>query len=124
MADSNPNNNPLVELYSSIKDYLDLRIDEIKLALTENMAKIFSKIIYFILAAITGGIAVGFLAIAFSSWMGTLLGSPTLGYLITAGVLLLILFVLYLNRNRLFMNSAIKLFIRIFFDEKEDGKGN
>ena len=33
MEDRNQNNNPLGDLFSSIKCYIDLRIDEIKLAL-------------------------------------------------------------------------------------------
>ena len=53
------NSNPLGDLFSSIKHYVDLRIDEIKLTLAENMAKILSRIIFFLLLFILIGIVLG-----------------------------------------------------------------
>ncbi len=123
MDGSNSNNNPLGDLFSSIKDYYDLRTDEIKLILAENMAKIFSKMIYFFLIIITGGLALGFLATSFSSWLSVALDSKTLGALITGGIFVILMVVLYFFRNRLLMNSAVRMFIKIFFDNRKDGKG-
>ena len=50
------NSNTLGDLFSSIKHYVDLRIDEIKLTLAENMAKILSRVIFFLLLFILIGI--------------------------------------------------------------------
>ena len=46
MEDRNQNNHPLGDLFSSNKCYIDHRSDEIKLALAENLANIFSRIIF------------------------------------------------------------------------------
>ncbi|HIZ85272.1 MAG TPA: hypothetical protein IAC04_02140 [Candidatus Coprenecus stercoravium] len=122
MADQN-SNNPLGDLFSSIKCYIDLRIDEIKLALAENLAKIFSRIIFFFLLFILVGIALGFSAAALSSWIGSMLGDKTFGLLITAGIFILSIIMLILFRDRFMINSPLRMFLRMFFDDKKkDGK--
>ncbi|HIZ87160.1 MAG TPA: hypothetical protein IAC03_03245 [Candidatus Coprenecus pullistercoris] len=123
MAEQNTNsNNPFGDLFSSIKGYIDLRIDEIKLALAENLAKIFSRIIFFFLFFILIGVVLGILASALSSWLGVLTGDKTIGLLITAGVFVLIILVLYLFKDRFLINSPLRMFLRMFFDHKKDGK--
>lgn len=124
MAETNPKKNPLEELFSSMRDYLDLRLDEIKITLSENLAKILSRIIYFFIVILVSCMAIAFFASAFSAWMETLLGSKTLGMLITGGLLLLIIVVLYFFRNRLMLNSNIRMFIKIFFDKSKEDQGN
>ena len=66
MAEFDSNRNPLDELYSSLKEYLDLRIKEGKLSMTESLAVLFSRLIVFILAVITAAVAFAFFAFAFS----------------------------------------------------------
>lgn len=124
MADTNFTNNPLEELFSSIKGYLDLRLDEMKLTMSESMARILSRIIYFFIVILVSCLALGFFAAAFSSWMESLLHSKTFGTLITGGVLLIIIVILYFFRDRLMLNSNIRMFIRIFFDKKREENGN
>lgn len=122
MEEQNPNNNPLSDLFSSIKCYIDLRIDEIKLALAENLAKIFSRVIFFFLLFILVGVVLGILAAALSSWFAVLVGSKTAGLLITAGIFLLLILVLYLFRDRFLINSPLRMFLRMFFDDRKNGK--
>src|SRR5574344_1326628 len=123
MENSNSShNNLLEELYSSIKDYLNMRIDEAKLSLTESLATLFSKIVVFILIIVTGAVAFGFLAAAFSSWIGSLLGSPTYGQLITGGILLIAVFVLYLLRKKLFADGMVRMIIDMLFKNNNHGK--
>ncbi len=124
IEDSNNHTNPLEELFSSIKDYLGLRIDEIKLTFIENLSKIFSRILLMVMIVLAGALIVGFLAVSFSLWIGGLLGSAIYGHLITAGVLLLIIALLLLFRNRIFMNTPIRMFTKMFFNDNNDGKDN
>lgn len=117
------NKNLLEDLYASLKEYLNMRIDEAKLSLSESLAVLFGKIILFVLLAIIGAIAFGFLASAFSDWMGTLLGSKALGALITGGAFLLLMLIVYLFRNKLFTDGMVRMFINMLFKNSGDGKG-
>lgn len=118
------NSNPLGELFSSIKCYIDLRIDEIKLALAENLAKIFSRIIFFFLLFILVGVVLGILAAALGSWLAVVVGNKTVGLLITAGIFILIILGLFLFKDRFLINSPLRMFLRMFFDDKKkNGKG-
>lgn len=119
---TNPNN-PLGDLFSSIKCYIDLRIDEIKLALAENLAKIFSRIIFFFLLFILVGVVLGIAAAALSSWFTVLVGNRTAGLLITAGIFLLLILALFLFKDRFLINSPLRMFLRMFFDDRKNGKG-
>ena len=66
MSEFDSNRNLFDELYVSLKEYLDLRINEGKLSVTESLAVLFSRLIVFVLAVITGAVAFGFFAFAFS----------------------------------------------------------
>ena len=122
MDNQNPNNsNPLGDLFSSIKCYVDLRIDEIKLALAENLAKIFSRIIFFFLLFILVGVVLGIAAAALASWFTVLVGNRTAGLLITAGLFVLIILVLFLFKDRFLINSPLRMFLRMFFDTESPG---
>lgn len=122
MEDNSVNKNPLGDLFSSVKCYIDLRIDEIKLTLAENLARIFSKIIFFFLAFVLIGVICGILAAALSSWFETLLGNRTLGLLLTGGIFLLALLVLFLFKDRFMVNTPLRMFLKMFFDNGKNGK--
>ncbi len=107
----------LENLADSAKEYLDMRLDAIKLKMVDSLSVLFSKIVYAALLIISLGIAVAFMASAFSWWLADLLESKAAGTLITAGVFLLISFILYLRRDKLFINSLVTLFSRMFFEQ-------
>ena len=120
----NSQKNPLEDLFSSIKSYMDLRLDEAKLNLAENMARIFSRIVFFLLFFILMGIVLGILSAALSIWLGELIGSSLLGMLATAGIFLIAILSLYFCRNRFLINGPLRMFIRMFFEDKKDGQEN
>lgn len=120
MSEFDSNRNLFDELYVSLKEYLDLRINEGKLSVTESLAVLFSRLIVFVLAVITGAVAFGFFAFAFSQWIGTLLESPALGALITGGIFLLAVIILIIFRKSLFTDSMVKLLIGMIFKNEKD----
>lgn len=125
MSEYDSNRNLWDELYSSLKEYLDLRINEGKLSLTESLAILFGRILVFTLVLFSGALAFGFCAIAFSDWIGTLLNSQALGALITGGIFLLVMTVLLIFRKRLFTDSMVKLIINVMFNNtRKDESAN
>ena len=63
--------------------------------------------------------ALVFLASGATQWLGQVLESTIAASLITGGFFLLLFLVLFLFRKRLFMNTFVRLFINIFFHEKD-----
>ena len=122
MEGNNENKNPLGDLFSSIKCYIDLKADEFKLSFAESMAKVFSKIIFFLLVFILIGVICGISAAALSSWLGALIGNRSLGLLATAGIFILLLLVLFLFKDKLFVNAPLRMFLKILFENGKDGK--
>ncbi len=122
MAENYSDSNPLSDLFSAIKRYVDLRTDEVKLALAENLAKVFSRIMFTFLVVILVGVVLGILAAALSTWLGTLLGNSVYGMLVTAGIFIIIILVLFLFRDRFMINSPLRMFLRMFFDKHDHGK--
>lgn len=114
--------NPMEELYASVKDYLNMRIDEAKLSTTELVATLFSKIIIFVLVIVLGAIVASFFAAAFCQWIGTLIGSIIYAELITGGLFLLAIICVYIFRRRLFTDSMVRMLIKLLFKEKGNGK--
>jgi cation transport ATPase len=122
MNNLNSNNNLLEELISSIKDYLSMKVDDTKLHLAESFSILFSKLIFFVIAIVIGGLAVGFLATAFNSWLEVLLNSRIYASLVTSGIFILSIVVLFFLRKRLFTNNMVRLFIKLFFEKPNNEK--
>ena len=105
-------------LTDTAKEYLDMRIDALKLQLVHHLSILFAKIVYIIIILICGGIAAAFFAAALSSYIGELLNSEAAGTLITGGIFVLIIFILYLKRKTIFTTSMVKMFSKMFFEPK------
>ncbi len=103
-------------LADSAKEYLDMRLDAIKLQLVENLSILFSRIVSVTLLIIFIGIALAFLASAFSWWIGDLLESKAAGSVITGGLFLLFALFLYFRRRKLFINAMVAMFSKMFFE--------
>ena len=105
---------PLEDLSGSVRDYVDLKIEEVKLVAAKGLSISVSKILAMMM--IIGVASVVLLALAFGLVMllGEALGSYAVGALIVAGGMLLLLIVLYLLRNR--------LFAQLFFGGDDDEK--
>jgi hypothetical protein len=117
---SESNRNLLDELYSCLKEYFDLRINESKLSVVESLSVLFSRLIVFMLAVMTGAIAFAFFAFAFSLWLGTVLGSQAIGALITGGIFLIAMTTLIIFRKKLFADSMVRLLIGMLFKDRQD----
>ena len=109
-------------LQESVREYLNLRIDDYKLRGVENLSVLFNKIIFTIIAVVLGGVAVQLLSLALGYLIGELIGSVAAGFFIMGIIVAIALFVLYLKRDKLFITQLIKLFIKLFFDNEKNSK--
>ena len=109
----------LAELASEAREYADLRIDEAKLKATRGLSKALGQTLAYLLIIVVLGLVIGLLSFALLQWLNSLVGAPW-GTLIVSGVFLIVLVVLWINRQKLFRDLFVKLFIDVFYDTDSD----
>lgn len=103
------------ELAGEARDYADLRIDELKLKATRGLSTALGQTLSYLLIFSVLALLLGLLALALLQWLNGMLGAPW-GTLIVSGVFLIVLLALWFNRQRLFRDLFVKLFIDVFYD--------
>lgn len=116
----NSNKAPLDDLMESMREYLDMRVDEAKLKLSGELTRISSRIVSFFCIALLAVLVIAFLAMITYTWIGELLGNPLYGMLVTAGMLIIGIIVIFAMRNTLFSNSLLRMYIKIFFGNNDE----
>ena len=108
---------PAEDLGQKASEYIDLRVDELKLRTAKGLSLTLSKLLYMLLVLFV--VSIILIAIAFGGvmWIGELIGSYAGGAAIVAGFFLLVLGGLFLLRKRLFRNTFVPLFVNLFFEE-------
>ena len=111
---------PAEDLAGSTADYINLKIDEVKLRTAKGLSltlnRLFLALLFFHLCSIV------LTALVFGAILliGDLVGSYSAGAFIVAGAFLLVIALLWAFRGRLFLNGLIRLFIGIFFSDNDN----
>jgi len=113
---------PISESYhqwkNQLTDYVNARIDLFKLEAAENTARFFasfvtkSVILYFCLLALI------FISFALAYFLGDVLASTSLGFLLTGTFYLILVFVFYALRGPIVEKPVIKSVMRLFFNSR------
>lgn len=108
------------DLTESAKDYINLRIDYIKLLLTEKIAKLASffliSVIFFILAMFL----ILFISFAFVFWFGEEVGPTYVGALIIVALYLILGLLIYGMRHQWFINPMVRQLAKILMEEENE----
>lgn len=110
---------PVEDLGQKTTEYIDLRVDELKLKTAKGLSLTLSKLLFMLLVLFVVSIIMISIAVGGVMWIGELVGSYAGGAAIVAAFFLLVLGVLVLLRKRLFRNTFVPLFIDLFFEEKK-----
>ena len=110
---------PVEDLGQKTTEYIDLRVDELKLKTAKGLSLTLSKLLYMLLVLFVVSIIMISIAVGGVMWIGEMVGSYAGGAAIVAAFFLLVLGVLVLLRKRLFRNTFVPLFIDLFFEEKK-----
>ena len=108
---------PLEDLGKEASEYIDLRLDDLKLRTAKGLSMTLSKLLYMLLILFVVTIILTAVAIGGVMLLGELIGSYAGGAAIVAAFFLLILGVLIMLRKRLFRDTFVPLFVKMFFDE-------
>lgn len=112
-------NSALGVLAGETRDYVNLAIDEVKLKTTRGLSTALGQILSWLIIIAVLSLLLGLLSLALLQWINGLVGSPW-GTLIVAAVFGLALLILFLNRQKLFRDMFVKLFIDVFYDTDDD----
>ncbi len=107
---------PAEDLASGAMEYVDRKVDELKLRTVKGLSLTLSKVLVATMMISLGTIVLMASAFGGVLLLGDLIGSYAAGAFIIAGVFLIALIVLFLVRKKLFVGGFIKLFLALFFD--------
>ena len=113
---------PLGDLSQTAKEYIDLRVDEVKLKTAKGLSVSIGRILsYIVLLSVAANLllVLSFAAVLF---IGDALKSYGLAALIVSAALAILLAVLFLLRNKLFRGGFVKLFVKLFFPVQDETK--
>jgi hypothetical protein len=108
------------EVIDASKTYIESNLKLFKLSLLERLSKVVSLIISTVLVMLVGMLFVLFLSISAAMFIGSLLDSRTLGFLIMATFFFIIMLVLWLKRKTLVINPIIQTLNDIVFNGNEN----
>lgn len=112
--------------YNLVKDtrcYIDAQIDNVKLRTIKGLSQGTSSLASLLIIFILVGTFVTVLSLAFVIWLGKVLGNYALSAFIVAGVLLLIIVILFLLRKQLFRDKFVSMYADVFFRKENKPLG-
>ncbi|MEI6883103.1 MAG: phage holin family protein [Bacteroidota bacterium] len=104
----------------NVKDYINLRIDYIKLLLTEKIAKLASYLLISVIFFILAMFLLLFISFAFVFWYGEEVGPTFVGALIVVGFYIIMGLLIYAMRYKMFINPMVKQLAKILMEDDDE----
>ena len=111
---------PAEDFSQSTKEYIDLKIDDIKLRSVKGLSVTVGKLLALILILGVASSLVLVLSFGLILLLGELMGSYAWAALIVAAILAVSIVPLWLMRDKMFQKGFVKLFIKMFFGGDDD----
>lgn len=108
------------ELGSSVKDYINARIDLIRLSMLEKLVKISVFSIMFFVIILASAMVIFFASAAFVLWYGANYQNYFTGLFIVIGAVILLTIIFYLLRKVLVESVIVRKFSSILFQDEDD----
>lgn len=108
------------ELAENVKEYVNNRIDQLKLSSAEKTAKLISNFIAVLVVVLLVVFFILFGAVALSLYMGEVLGAMYWGFLFTGGLLLLFALITWVFRKTILQFPIMNALIQQLFTENEE----
>ena len=111
---------PAEDLSREAQEYLDLRLDDVKLRTAKGLSVSASRLVGIILLLGMATNLVLVLSFGIILLVGELVGSYAWAALGVAAVLGVVLWILVRKRNTLFKDTFVPLFVKLFFSDNDD----
>ena len=109
---------PVEKLAESAAKYIDLKVDEVKVRAAKGLSVALNRLLVAILLLTLCSIVLMSAAFGGVLLLGDLIGSYAAGAFIVAAIFLVLLIVLFLLRDKMFLNGLVRMFVRLFFEEE------
>jgi ABC-type multidrug transport system fused ATPase/permease subunit len=110
-------------LTENVEDYINLRVNYVKLILTEKIAKLASFFMLAVIFFIMAMFLLLFISLAFVFWFGQEIGPTYVGALIVVAIYIIGGVGIYQGRNKLFLNPLVTQLTKILMEEEEEQDG-
>lgn len=107
-----------------IQEYIEARLDLIKLQAAENISRMISNTAVIIILGLLSSLILIFLSFSAGYYLSSLLNSNVLGFLCVAGFYLLMLLIILLFRKKIIERPVIKSMVKIFFPKPGEDEKN
>lgn len=101
-----------MRLWETLKRYITLKGEDIKLTVSEKITILLSTLIVCIVITVLGTAALLFLTFSAAHWIGDLIGLPW-AYLIIAGIYLVLIAVVALLRKQLIIDPVSRFITKV-----------
>ena len=109
---------PLQDLVNDAKTYVGLQADDLKLQITKGLSLSLGQVIALVLAVVSLSIVLLAIGAGCVILLGNWLGNYAIASFIVAGVFAVLTVILFLLKNKLFVNGFVRLFAKIFFEDR------
>jgi hypothetical protein len=110
------------ELFDKLKDYGNIRLELLKLRIIHKVSGTLAGLMVSIILILISSLVLFCFTIAFALLIGTWVGKLYFGFLIMAGVYIIIGFIFYYGRNKFLKTSVSDKIVRELLDLTEDDK--
>jgi len=107
------------ELNGSVKNYIQVKIDLVKLSVLSKLTRLTTFLVNFLIVVLFVFLVIGFGATAFAVWYGQTYNSYFGGLLIAGGSLIVLALIFVLLRRRIITTSVIRNFAEILLEDDE-----
>lgn len=111
---------PLQDLVNDAKTFVDLQADDLKLRITKGLSLSLGQVVALVLATVSLSVVLLAIGAGCVILLGDWLGNYAIAAFIVAGVFALLTLILFVLKNKLFVNGFVRLFAKIFFEDKEE----
>jgi uncharacterized membrane protein YqjE len=107
-------------LVSELKDYVNTRVAQAKLAFAEKISNIFAYAITVLMAALVFFLILVLISVSAAIAIGQWLNNLWLGFIIVAGVCFILGFIMWLLKDRLFRRPIMNRMISVLFENENE----
>lgn len=111
---------PAEEFLGSLKEYADVRIDDLKLRTVKGLSLTMNHLVAMILILFAVSVVLLSVGAGLIILIGKAIGSYAGGAFIVAGVFAVIAATIFMLRKKLFVNGFVRMFMDVFFDDGQE----
>jgi hypothetical protein len=111
--------NDFQQLFADVKEYVQLQTDYLQIGLIEKLTKLFSKIIFGLIAFVLIFATLFYLLFALAYVLKPHLGEAG-SFAIIGSIFIVLLLIIYLFRKKLIINPILKMMVDVFSEKSQN----